>query len=72
MPTIKELRVQRGWTQDNLAREAGVATSTISHLENGEPVQRSTLKLVCQALRVRPGEITGATIINRVSKSGKG
>lgn len=35
MPSLKEIRRSRGMTQRDLARLAGVSTSTIYHLENG-------------------------------------
>ena len=51
---LRELRLREGWTQAELAAEAGVHVTTISHLELGrtEPQPRS-LKLVVRALGVR-------------------
>lgn len=66
MPTIKELRLKLGWTQDDLAREAGVSTSTISKIERGGSINKSTLKWVLQALRVQTGEVSGVVVKNRV------
>lgn len=68
MPTIRELREKLGWTQADLAVESGVSTQTIHRIESGEAVQRSTLKLVAQALRVQTGEISGVNVANRVLK----
>lgn len=64
--TVKELRSQLGWTQTELAIEAGVSLQTIFRLENGGPVLKSTIKLVAQALKVQTGEISGVNVVNRV------
>ena len=32
---LKELRIERGWSQAELAERAGLPQQTISHLENG-------------------------------------
>lgn len=66
MPTIKELREERGWTQQELARRASLTHQTVSNLENGASVQRSTLVLLAQALGVDPEAISGVTVVNRV------
>jgi transcriptional regulator with XRE-family HTH domain len=36
MPTIRELRTQHGWTQDDLAAHVGVAANTVARWERGE------------------------------------
>lgn len=42
---IKELRIQRGYTQAQLAEKAGVNTRMIQKYENNElPVQNMTVK----------------------------
>ncbi len=69
--TIKELRRRLGWTQEDLAREAGVSSSTISHIETGKPVNKSTFKLVLQALRVQTGEVAAVNVKYRVGRSAK-
>lgn len=71
MPTIRELREQLGWTQADLAAESGVSGHTISRIENGAPVNKATLKLVAQALRVQTGEISGVNVVNRVLQRAK-
>lgn len=66
MPTIKELRLKLGWTQADLARESGVSATTISKIERGGSINKATLKLVLQALRVQTGEVQGVVVKNRV------
>lgn len=36
MPTIRELRLRRRMTQEDLARRAGVSQSLLSRIERGE------------------------------------
>ena len=66
MPTIREIRESRGWSQGELSHRSGFGVNTISRLENGEEVLRSTLVAICTALGVSVDEITGANIVNRV------
>jgi transcriptional regulator with XRE-family HTH domain len=51
---IKRAREERGWSQGELARRAGVRRATISDLETGklEDTRVSTLRNIAKALRV--------------------
>lgn len=51
---IKELRLKKGMTQEELARESGVNRTTIVQLENGENVNvtAKTLKKIALCLSV--------------------
>jgi transcriptional regulator with XRE-family HTH domain len=50
---VYKLRSEKGWTQKDLAKRAGVHHNTIVRLERGdEGVQARTLKLVADALGV--------------------
>jgi transcriptional regulator with XRE-family HTH domain len=66
MPTIKELRRGRGWSQAHLAEQAGVSARTIHRIEKGQSVMPIVLKSVTNALGVRPGDVTGVLVVNRV------
>lgn len=58
MPTLPELRIDRTISQRELAKKTGVATSTISRLENG--VQRPnfrTIQKLANGLGVEPSEV---------------
>ena len=58
MPTLPELRIDRSISQRELSEKTGVATSTISRLENG--VQRPnfrTIQKLANALGVEPSEV---------------
>ena len=44
MSIIRELRLERGWSQEDLAEIAGLSTRTIQRLENGGRASLETLK----------------------------
>jgi diguanylate cyclase (GGDEF)-like protein len=51
-PRVRELRHEQGFTQETLARMAGVSKRTVENIESGKHVQRETLADVARALRV--------------------
>ena len=58
MPTIKQLRESKGWTQEQLARRAGVSWPTISRIENdARNPSQGTLRLLALALEISPDEL---------------
>ncbi len=58
---VRLLRRRRGWSQNELARRAGIAQPTISRLEAGKTagVDLATLEKLAKALRVRPRTLIG-------------
>jgi transcriptional regulator with XRE-family HTH domain len=50
MLRVKELREDRGWSQEHLAHVAGVRTATVSDLERKEVGQLGTLLKIAKAL----------------------
>lgn len=62
MATIQEKRLEKGWSQQILAVEAGVAYATVSRAEKGEPVQRISLDRICTALEIRLDEVEGYAV----------
>ena len=48
---VRELREQRGWSQSEVARRAGVRQATLSAIENGDTtgIDFETLKLLALA-----------------------
>lgn len=69
MPTVKELRESRGWTQPDLAVKAGVSVAVISRMENGKPIQKTSLLLVAHTLMVSVDQITGVNIVHRIKRT---
>ena len=59
---IKRLRLQRGMSQDELARLCGYTTrSSIAKIETGiADIPQKKIKLFANALNVAPGVITGS------------
>lgn len=56
---IQQLRITRGWTQERLATESGVAVRTIQRLESGKDANLETVALLAAALEVPATELFG-------------
>ena len=41
---VQKLRLQRGWSQQQLAELSGLSVRTIQRVENGQPASTETLK----------------------------
>lgn len=57
---IKELRVAKGWSQEQLATIAGLSTRTIQRIENGEQASLDTLNAIACALGLQVNELTSS------------
>lgn len=49
---IKAARVERGWSQTDLAEHAGVSRPSVARIEGGEDVSTATLEKVAEALEL--------------------
>ena len=57
---LRDLRVRRALTQEELAEKADVGTSTVARLERNESEPHmSTLRKLARALGVDPAELIG-------------
>lgn len=55
---LERLRINRGWSQRDLAARSGVAAPTISRLETGlQSAYPSTMRKLADALGVEPGDL---------------
>ncbi|BDD08223.1 hypothetical protein FUAX_06550 [Fulvitalea axinellae] len=55
---IKNLRLRKGYSQEELAEHAGLSLRTVQRIENGETEPRGdTLKRLAQALGIGPDEL---------------
>jgi len=55
---LKDLRLRAALSQADLGKKAGVARTTITRLEQGDPnVLPSTLRKLAQALKVKPTDL---------------
>lgn len=58
MPTLREWRIRRLWSQSELARRSGVAVRTIINTETGQRVPRLlTMRRLADALEVEWNQI---------------
>jgi transcriptional regulator with XRE-family HTH domain len=57
---LRDLRVRRALTQEELAEKANVGTNTVARLERNESAPHmSTLRKLARALGVDPAELIG-------------
>jgi len=62
-PNIKrvhELRVARGWSQEQLAKVAGLSPRTVQRLEAGEGAALDTLQAIAGAFDIEVSEVLAA------------
>ena len=58
---IKQARLEKGFTQEELAERVGVKKSAVAKWENGRvsEIKRSNLKALADALGLRPSQLLG-------------
>ena len=56
---VKQLRLQRAWSQEQLAELAGVSVRTIQRIENGDRPGLETLSALAAVFEVNVAEISG-------------
>ena len=56
---LKELRTERGISQEDLVKMTGISRTTLSKIENNEEVNvnTSTIAKLAEAFNVKPSEI---------------
>lgn len=54
---IKEARTSRAWSQEQLAKMAGLDVRTIQRMEKGEPASFESLKSVASVLKVNVSDL---------------
>jgi transcriptional regulator with XRE-family HTH domain len=60
MSTLRALREQRGWSQEDLGRLAGMSTRTIwraEHPERGEPISLATVRRLAAIMGLTPEQM---------------
>lgn len=50
MPTLREYRIELGWTITKLAEEAGVSRQVVTNAEQGKRIYADTAKALADAL----------------------
>ena len=67
--TLKTFRVNLGWSQKDLAREAGTSTFTTSQAESGKRIAPRNAKAIADALskaynrEIRVSDIEGLEVV---------
>jgi transcriptional regulator with XRE-family HTH domain len=54
---LHRLRLEHGWTKEELARQAEVSSQTIRKAERGFPLREDSMAKIARALEASPGEI---------------
>ncbi len=55
--TLRDLRLRRGWSQEQLAGASGVSVRTVQRVEGGRPAGLATAAALAEALGVDPAEL---------------
>lgn len=55
---IQKLRLQRGWSQEQLATISGLSTRTIQRLERGQPASLETMNTLAAVFEVELSQLT--------------
>ena len=67
--TLREYRIELGWSINRLAKEAGVTRQSAANAEDGKPIMAETAKAIAMALSRSYGreimvrDIKGLTIL---------
>jgi transcriptional regulator with XRE-family HTH domain len=64
MPYLRDVRLSRALSQQDLADASGVSRSAIMAIEGGRDAWPRTVQKLARALRVKPQELTGRKIGN--------
>jgi HTH-type transcriptional regulator/antitoxin HipB len=63
---LRAARKAKGWTQEDLAHESGLAPVQISRIERGvREIRLTTLVRLLAALDVSPGQLLDAKVLQR-------
>lgn len=55
---VQKLRLQRGWSQQQLAELSGLSTRTIQRIEGGQPASTETLKSLASVFEIEFSQLT--------------
>lgn len=55
---IRQLRLEKGWSQEQLATVAGLSTRTVQRIENGEQASLETLTAIAAALGLQVSDLS--------------
>jgi len=58
---IRQLRLEKGWSQEQLATISGLSTRTVQRIENGEQASLETLTAIAAALGLQVSDLSQPT-----------
>ncbi|MFB4340284.1 helix-turn-helix domain-containing protein [Pantoea sp. CS_6] len=61
---VREYRLARAWSQEQLAEMAGLSTRTIQRIENGDPPSLETLSALAAVFEINVTDLTDAPANN--------
>ena len=64
MPTIRELRLRQGMSQEALAVSAGVGSQTVRRAENGGAIRKISALAICRVLNVSLDQVEGLSVLS--------
>lgn len=56
--SLKQLRIQKGWSQEALSEQSNISVRTLQRIENGKTANLTTLKALADALGVEVIQLT--------------
>ncbi|MEL7477326.1 MAG: helix-turn-helix domain-containing protein [Pseudomonadota bacterium] len=56
--SLKQLRIQKGWSQEALSEKSNISVRTLQRIENGKTANLTTLKALADALEVEVMQLT--------------
>ena len=66
---VRKLRLQRGWTQEQLAEMAGLSVRSVQRMERGQNCSLETLKCLAAVFEVDPSALQpGGEMMNTEPK----
>ncbi len=65
---IKKLRLQKGWSQEQLADISGLSTRTIQRLERGENASLETLKSLASVFEINVAELSEHYLLDKIEE----
>jgi transcriptional regulator with XRE-family HTH domain len=66
---VQKLRLQRGWSQQQLAELSGLSARTIQRIESGQPASAETLKSLASVFEIDFAQLNGESDMTSSSPS---
>lgn len=67
---VNKLRLQRGWSQEQLAELSGLSVRTIQRIERGQPASPESLKCLASVFEIEFSELRESTMTTATTHQG--